>query len=155
VFALLQLSVAPHIAILGVQPDLALLLVTSWGLLSGARWGALWGVAIGVLLDVISGLPVGTLTVGLALAGLLSGAVEGQLFRTYFLLPLIVTAVGTLIYYGCSLGIMTALDWQVNWGESFSRLVLPALAYNVVLSPLVFTPVRWVHRLTQREQMEW
>ena len=154
-FVLLQLSVAPRIAILGVRPDLALLLVTAWGLLRGARWGAALGMATGVLLDVIGGLPVGTLTSGLALAGLISGIGEGHLFRTHFLLPLVATVVGTLVYYGCSLGVMAALDWRVYWGETFSRLIVPAMAYNALLTLPVFVCVRWVHRLTQREQMEW
>lgn len=152
---LLQLVVAPHCAVLGVRPDLPLLLATSWGLLRGPRWGAIWGLGMGVLLDVLAGVPVGVFTVGLAVAGLLSGLGEGHLFRTHFLLPIGVTVLGTLIYYFCGMAVMAAMDWPVHWGDTFTRVVAPAIAFNVVLTPAVFAFARWAHRLTQEEQIGW
>jgi rod shape-determining protein MreD len=59
---LFQTTVMPHIHILGVQPDLLLMVVTSWSLLRGAEAGMLWALIAGVALDLVSGAPFGMST---------------------------------------------------------------------------------------------
>jgi rod shape-determining protein MreD len=152
---LLQFVVAPHVTLMGVHPDLALLVALSWGLLRGPVWGGIFGLGVGVPLDILSGVPVGTFTLGMAVAGFVSGLGEGSLFRTHFLLPPVAVVLGTLLFYLGSLVVMSAMAWPVYWGQTFSRVVAPAMVFNTVLMPFVFVPVRLLHSLTRAEQMAW
>ena len=51
----LQAAIGPHLAILGVAPDLPLVAVLVVAMLSGPTRGAVTGVCVGLLLDVLRG----------------------------------------------------------------------------------------------------
>jgi rod shape-determining protein MreD len=54
-------------AILGVRPNLPLIVVTAWGLLRGSGEGIWWGLGTGLALDLFSGVPLGMFSGGLVL----------------------------------------------------------------------------------------
>ncbi|MDN4552600.1 rod shape-determining protein MreD, partial [Salmonella enterica] len=58
--AILQSTVVPQFRLGGGGPDLIMMAVLSWILLSNAEEGAFWAVVGGIIQDLISGLPTGT-----------------------------------------------------------------------------------------------
>ncbi len=127
-----QTAIAPHLAVLGVRPNLPLIIVTAWGLLRGSGEGVWWGLGAGLALDLFAGMPLGMFTSGLVLAGLVSGLGERQVFRTHFLMPAVMVAVNTLIANLAALGVAKLLDWPVRFGAVMTAAVLPEMMYNIV-----------------------
>jgi len=141
-----QTAIAPHLAILGVRPNLPLLLVTAWGLLRGSGEGIWWGLGAGLALDLFAGMPLGMFATGLVLAGLVAGLGERQVFRTHFLMPAFTVAVNTLLANLAALGVMKLLDWPVHFGAAMTTAVLPEMAYNIVGILLVFPLMAGLNR---------
>lgn len=152
---IVQTALVPYLSTWGVFVDLPLLVVVSWSLLQGRREGLAWGLVAGVGIDVLSGAPFGAATLSLALVGFLTGLGEATVFRTHVALPLLAVFVATIIYDLLFLLIVRFLGQPVAWLDSLFRAVLPSAALNAVLTPLVFLPMRLVHRRFVRKEMEF
>ena len=153
--ALLQTTVMPHLAIRGVFPDLALLVVVSWSLLCGTREGAIWGFIAGLAVDLFSGAPFGAATVSLMAASFLSGLGEVTVVRARFVLPSIVMFAATIIYDLLFLFIVWISGQPVAWLDSLTDIILPTAVLNAVLTPVVFIALRRLHTFFSRAEMEW
>jgi rod shape-determining protein MreD len=145
----------PHLTIMGVKPDLVLLMVISWSLLRGAQEGVIWALVGGMGLDLLSGAPFGTSTVPLVIISLLAGLGELSVFRTRIALPLIATLIATLAYDLFFLLLLYAEGRSIAWADSLIKVVLPSTLFNVLLSPFVYKALYWLHRKTGREEMAW
>ncbi|MFQ5594473.1 MAG: rod shape-determining protein MreD [Anaerolineae bacterium] len=151
--ALIQMTLAPHLSIMGGRPQFMLLTVVSWALLRGGREGAVWGFAGGVMLDLLSGAPFGVITLSLLLVGYLSGLGEINVFRANFLLPAFVVLVATLLYNAVILLLLQLLGQSVLWESALLHVILPTVLLNVLILPLFYLPLRRVHRLAAQPQV--
>ena len=151
----MQATAMPHVTIMGVKPDLVLLMVISWSLLRGAQEGMIWALIGGIGLDLLSGAPFGTFTVILVILSLLAGLGELSVFRTHLALPLVATLIATLAYDLFFLLLLQMKGASIAWADSLIKVVLPSTLFNVSLSPLVYKALYWLHRKTGREEMAW
>lgn len=154
IIALLQSTIVPHLAIWGVFADLPLLVVVSWGLLGGPREGILWGFIAGFAVDLLSGAPFGAATLAMMAVGFLSGLGEAAVFRGHIALPLLIMFLATFLYDLIFLLVVRMSGTPVAWVDSLFRLILPSAILNVVLTPVIFLLVRWLHTRLRRRQME-
>lgn len=145
----------PHLTILGVKPDLLLLVVISWSLLRGAKEGMIWALVGGIGLDLFSGAPFGTSTVALVALSLLAGLGELSVFRTHIALPLIATLIATLAYNLFFLLLLYARGCSIAWTDSLIKVVLPSTLLNVLLAPFIYKALYLLHRRTGPEEMAW
>ncbi len=152
--ALLQSTVMPHCTLLGVHPDLMLMLVTAWSILRGSEEGMLWAVIGGVALDMLSGAPFGVCTLALLIVGFLAGLSRRSVFRSDLLLPLLIVPLATLLYEGMMLLALRALGWPADLRTGVSRVVLPAVLVNTVSMPVVYLLARELHRRTRWEGLD-
>lgn len=150
---IIQTTVMPYVAFLGVKPDLVLLVVISWSLLRGAREGIIWALMGGIGLDLVSAAPFGTCTVILAGLSLLAGLGELSVFRTHLALPLIATLVATLIYDLFFLLFLYMRGCSIVWADTLVKVVLPSALFNVLLSPFIYKALFWLHRRTGPKEM--
>ena len=153
--ALAQTTLSPHLALLGVQPNLMLLAVLSWSLLRGGKEGMLWAFGGGMLLDILSAAPLGASSLSLLLVSFLSGLGKVTVFRTTFSLPLLVTFAGSLLHDSAFLTILYLMGWSVDWPTSLWRLMLPAAGLNMVLMPLIYVLLRSLHERTKETDLAW
>lgn len=153
--AAFQATFAPHLAIMGVRPNLPLVLVTSWGLLRGSAEGIWWGLGVGLATDLFAGTPLGTFATGYVLAGAAAGLGERQVFRTNVLMPMLMAGTGTLLANLSALVVMKTLDWPVYLLPSLMTSILPEMAYNIVLILLVFPVIAWLHRRSLQHADGW
>lgn len=151
----LQVSVAPHLAILGIRPNLPLVVVTAWGLLRGSGEGLWWGLGAGLATDLFAGVPLGTFATGLVLAGGVAGLGERQIFRNNFLMPILMTGLNTLLANLVALGVLRLLEWPVYFGATMKAAVLPEVAYNVGAMVVLFPALAWLSRKTAGEAIGW
>lgn len=150
-----QTALVPYLSMWGIFADLPLLMVVSWSLLQGRREGLVWGFVAGAAIDVLSGAPFGAATVSLSLVGFVAGLGETTVFRTHIALPLLAVFLATIVYDLLFLLIIRTLGQPVMWLDSLIRTVLPSAALNAILTPLIFLPLRFVHRRFVRQEMEF
>lgn len=145
----------PYLTILGVKPDLMLLMVISWSLLRGSKEGMIWALVGGIGLDLLSGAPFGTYTVILVALSLVAGLGQLSVFRTHIALPLIATLIATLVYDLFFLLLLHVRGYSIVWTDSLIKVVLPSALLNVLLSPLAYRALYWLYSKTGREEMAW
>ena len=153
--ALLQTTALPPLTILGIKPELMLLMVLAWSLLRGVEEGLVWAFVGGLILDLFSGGPLGASALALLIVSSLSSLVQGAVTRTSFLLPMGAALVGTLVYQGLVLLVVQLARGDVPWVDSLLRLILPSLAVNTLLMPVMFQVLVWLDRKTGREEIAW
>lgn len=152
---IIQTTTMPHLTIMGVKPDLMLLMVISWSLLRGAQEGMIWALVGGMGLDLLSGAPFGTSTVPLVILSLLAGVGELSVFRTHITLPLLATLIATLAYNLFFLLLLHMQGHSIAWADSLIKVVLPSTLFNLLLAPFVYKALYWLHRKTGREEIAW
>jgi rod shape-determining protein MreD len=150
-----QATAMPHLTILGVKPDLVLLMVISWSLLRGAKEGLIWALVGGIGLDLLSGASFGTSIVPLVILGLMASLGELSVFRTRMALPLVAILIASLVYNLFFLLLLYTEGRSIAWADSLTKVVLPSTLFNVLLSPLVYRALYWLHRKTGREELAW
>jgi len=155
VVALLQATVLPSTTVLGVKPELMLLTVVSWSLLRGAEEGALWAFGGGLMLDLFSGGPFGASALALLMVSFLASLLRGSVTRTSFWLPMASALAGTLFFQGLFLLVIQLTRGYVPWADDFLQVILPSLAVNTLLMPVVFRAFSWLDRKTGREEIGW
>jgi hypothetical protein len=80
---------------------------------------------------------------------------EATVFRTHVILPLATAFFASFVYNLIFLLVLRRLGWPVAWLDDFIKFVLPASLLNVLLTPLVYPAMRWLHRKTGREEIDW
>ena len=136
------------------HPNLMLLTVIAWSLQRGPREGMLWGFTGGLVLDLVSNTPFGVNALLLSLAGFFAGLGEARVFRTNYLLPLFIIVAISLGYFGAQALIFQFTGRSLPWLATLLMVVLPGVAANLLVSPLVFRPLRWLSQHTGREQLQ-
>lgn len=146
---ILQIGVAPYIAIGNVVPNFLLLATVSLALVEGPTYGAVSGFACGFAFDILSSGPVGPMTFVLTLTGFIAGLLEANLFAEGWLMPLTVLAVASLateLAYGVILDVLGA-GGPFLW--SFFRIMLPGALYDTALALLVYP---WLARFLRQDR---
>lgn len=135
--SLLQSVVGPQITLLGVRPDLILVIVLAWTLVYGPREGVVMAFAGGIWLDLFSGGLMGASSLALIAAVLPAGSGYTTLFRTHLAVPLATGVIGTLTFSLVYLGIMYLVGQSGFFVLMLTRLVPPAIFFNTVLILIV------------------
>ncbi len=146
---LLQVAIAPHIAIGRAVPNLFLLVVVTLAFVEGPREGASAGFVAGLLFDLLGTSPVGPAALVLTIVGYTAGALHSHMFAEGWRLPLTVlfiTSISAEVAYGVVLSILGA---GAAFWQSFTSVMLPAAIYNVVLALLVYP---WLARFLRRDR---
>jgi rod shape-determining protein MreD len=146
--AIAQVTLLPLISIAGFKPDLALMVVVSWGMLAPIGEAAQWGFIVGIFLDLASGLPFGIHTLVLTSIGILVGLGQATFFHGNLVAPPIAMIASTLLHSILILGILAFFNWRIDWNDYLLRITLPTAILNTFAMPLVYFPLQQLqHRL--------
>jgi rod shape-determining protein MreD len=97
VAAILQSTLLAKIAVFKAVPDLALCIVVYSAYVNGTMTGQVSGFFSGLLLDFLSSAPLGLNCLIRTLIGALAGIFRGTLFLDFFLLPMILCFLATVL----------------------------------------------------------
>jgi len=135
VAALFQTSAVPAFTVLGVHPNIVLVVLLSWAMVRGLN-------------EAMVLVPMGTLTLGLMDGQLLGAALlaampvvllteirEARIIQGDFLLAVLLIILSTLAYETIFLVILRLTGETVQWWGSFVRLAIPAAIVNALLVP--------------------
>lgn len=95
---ILQTTLFQLLAIRGIFPNTALIIVTSYALLRGSREGAIVGGFTGLLMDIFFSRMIGFYTLLYLAVGLLFGRSQKNFYRENYLLPVIFCAFSTVLF---------------------------------------------------------
>jgi rod shape-determining protein MreD len=147
--------VAVHVAVLGVCPNLVLLVTVSCTLLLGTRHGVLAALAGGLVLDALSGAAFGLSSIALVVVALITGVGEMNLFGSIRALPYLAALLGTAIYHVVMLILMGVGGHDLAWGAAMWRVGMPAMLVNTVGMLVVHSLSRWIYGRFGPRRVEW
>jgi rod shape-determining protein MreD len=135
---LLQSTILGRVAIRGVRPDLAMLVLVFVSLRRGPMVGQVSGFASGFLEDLMNVSPLGFHSLLRTVIGYIFGLLSGNVFIDPFLMPIILAVVATLMK-GIIAGIVSALFGLVSSGFiTFTGRLWIEVGYNGVVAPFLF-----------------
>lgn len=145
----LQVMIAPHVAIFGVTPNLLLLVVITLAFVEGSSAGATVGFIAGLLMDLLSTGPIGAWALVMTVVGYLSGSLRRNLFAEGWLAPVTVGVITALVADFAYLLVVTVIGVGPAFWTALGRLVLPRAVYNAVLVMLVYP---WLARFLRTDR---
>lgn len=145
----LQVMIAPHLAIFGVTPNLLLLVVITLAFVEGSSAGASTGFVAGLLMDLLSTGPIGAWALVMTVTGYLSGSLKRNLFAEGWLAPVTVGIVAALVADLAYLIVVTVIGVGPAFWGALGRLVLPRAVYNAVLVMLAYP---WLARFLRTDR---
>jgi len=148
----LQSTLLHWVALRGVKPDLALIILVYVSVRRGSMTGQLTGFASGILQDLLSLSPVGFHALTRTLIGFLYGRMEGNIFLDPILMPLLLTIIATILKglvasFAVVLFAVAAPGFQVFAGPLWIEV-----GYNAFLAPFLFALLSLVKPLRPRDK---
>jgi rod shape-determining protein MreD len=148
----LQSTLLHRVALRGVKPDLALIILVFTAVRRGSMTGQVAGFASGILEDLLSLSPVGFHALTRTLIGFLFGRMEGNIFLDPILMPLLLTVIATVLK-GLVASIAVALFAIAAPGfRVFAGPLWIEVGYNAFLAPFVFALLGLVKALKPRDK---
>ncbi|MDO8987462.1 MAG: rod shape-determining protein MreD [Coriobacteriia bacterium] len=136
--ALLQVAVAPNLAIGGAVPNFMLLVVVTLALTQGASAGAAAGFVAGLVFDLLGAGPIGPGALVFTVVGHLAGSLSANMFAEGWRLPTTVVLIASLLTELSYGAVLAVLGQGEPFWSTFVAVMLPTAVYNGVLALLVF-----------------
>jgi rod shape-determining protein MreD len=134
----LQAAVLPRFPVLGVAPQLLLLVVLAWTLLHGLAEGMLWALVAGLLLDLFSTSPLGVTTLAMMAAMAVAALIQRSFPGSRLLLPIVLAFVTTAVFWTVNVFLLRLLiplivggATQLSVGALIESNRVPGLAADV------------------------
>jgi rod shape-determining protein MreD len=135
---LLQSTILNRIAIRGVRPDLALIVLIFVSMRRGPMAGQVSGFATGFLEDLMNISPLGFHSLLRTVIGYVYGLLSGNVFIDPILMPIILTVIATILK-GILAGIVSALFGLAASGFiTFTGRLWIEVGYNGAIAPFFF-----------------
>jgi rod shape-determining protein MreD len=144
--AVLQVTLAPRLEILGAFPNFVLLVVVGWTLVRGAGPGIRWAIGGGLLLDLLAPGPLGVHALALAAAAYGTGFLQRSFEPDPVLLPSASAALATVAYNLVLVAVSEALGHPVAFLSALQAWVAPSALYDAALLPPLLLLLRRLDR---------
>ena len=152
---LLNLTIAPYLAVGGAQPDFVLVCAVVWTVVVGIEGGLIWAFIGGLMIDFLAPRPLGatafTLLICVGGASLMGRALE----RFRLLTPVAAVAVFAVVNAMLFLVVYGALRGPIPVPDPLST-VLPGAVYDGVLAALIApAAIAVIARRQDRDRLDW
>ena len=149
ILAVLQTNMFMWFSFHAVLPDLSYIVLVFFGFMYGTMPGQIAGFSSGIVIDFISLSPFGFNALVRTVCGHIVGRFKGSILLDAILLPMAIVAVSMLLkalivlFLSPIIGIPTIITRQ------FSLQGLIEFLFTILISPLLFWPLRGIHNLIQ------
>lgn len=147
IFYLLQCTLFKTLALASVSPNLLLILTFAAGFMGGKKNGMYVGFISGMVLDLFYGDVIGFNTLLLLYIGYINGMFNKMFYDEEITLPILLLVGSEFSYSFISYVFNFLLRGRLDIAYYFVHIMLPELAYTVVVSVLVY---RLLLRLNRR-----
>lgn len=150
---ILQTTLFQYIAIVGVKPNTALLIIISYAILRGDIEGALVGFFAGFIQDIFFGQILGMFALFWAFTGYVCGKPFKDFFPENYLMPVALASICMLANELAFYSVDFLLTGKREIYFYFSKIILPETLYTTVLSLFVYRFIYGInHRLESYER---
>jgi rod shape-determining protein MreD len=139
---MVQAAVVPHLSIMGVRPDVVLIVAALFGFAYGPQAGGLAGFLGGLFSDLLTGSAVGVGLLSKSAVGFFAGMVQRTIFVQSVALPMLAIFIATWIHEFIYVGFLFLFGNTIPIKILFLNIVLPSAIYNAICTPPVFFAVR-------------
>ncbi len=139
---LIQLTLINSITILGLKPDLIMVVVVVFSLLRGAKEGTISGFASGLLQDIFSTGLLGMNALAKMVIGFFCGIIKEKIFREHilFIIP-VITFIASFMQSILMFFLLRAFGIEYDLAWSLKQVALPEALYSSLLSPFIFLAI--------------
>lgn len=135
---ILQTTLFRALAIRGVLPNTALVIVVSYALLRGSREGAFVGIGAGVLQDVFFRGAIGFYAVLYPLLAVLFGRIQRDFYRENYILPVLLCGIAACLYETAVYTVGFVFQGTGNLLYFLFRVMLPEMVYTAVVTVPIY-----------------
>ena len=135
---ILQTTLFRLLAIQGIFPNTALIIVTSYALLRGSKEGAIIGGCCGLVMDVFFSKMIGFYTLLYLAIGLLFGRSQKTFYRENYILPVIFCTISTVLYQAVLYITGFVFRGEGNLLFFLFSVLVPELVYTAVVTILIY-----------------
>jgi rod shape-determining protein MreD len=147
--ALVQATFFPALDLLGIVPDLALVLLLIWSATRGVSEGLVWAFGLGLWMDLLAMDPLGSHSLAFMVVAVIGGLTGGRLLRSGFVLPML-TVFGATLAYDVVTAIVAIFGGESVDAAGMLRMTLTASLLNALLVPFAYVFLlavdRWIPR---------
>ena len=138
----IQLTLINSVAILGLKPDLIMVVVVVFSLLKGEKEGAISGFASGLLQDIFSTSLLGINALAKTVIGFTCGILKEKIFHEHilFIIP-VITFIASFMQSILIFWLLRAFGIEYNLTWSLKQIALPEALYSSLLSPFIFLAI--------------
>ncbi len=141
---ILQTTIGKWIAFGSVSPNLLIILVAAFGFMCGSSCGLLTGFFAGLLWDLFYGDIIGFHALIFMYIGYMNGAFKQIFYKEDIKLPLILIMVSDFLYGIVIYVLQFLLRGRFDFPHYMMYVILPEVVYTVLLTMLVYPPIRTV-----------
>ncbi|MBA7585768.1 rod shape-determining protein MreD [Candidatus Atribacteria bacterium 1244-E10-H5-B2] len=145
---LIQLTIINSITILGLKPDLIMVVVVVFSLLKGEKEGTISGFASGLLQDIFSIGLLGMNALAKTAIGFTCGMLKEKIFHEHilFIIP-VITFIASFMQSILIFLLLRAFGIEYNLAWSLKQVALPEALYSSLLSPFIFLAINKLFRM--------
>lgn len=133
----LQATVFRYLAILGVKPDVLLILIISFALLNGINEGIVLSLFGGLLEDILFNNAIGFVAISLLIVAYLSGLLGKNVFKENTFVAFVFVFLGTILYNLIMVFSMLLMKYELNPSLLFNIIIVQAV-YNSIITIFVY-----------------
>ena len=144
----IQLTLINSVTILGLKPDLIMVVVVVFSLMKGEKEGAISGFASGLLQDIFSTSLLGINALAKTVIGFICGILKEKIFHEHilFLIP-VITFIASFIQSMIIFLLLRAFGIEYNLAWSLKQIALPEALFSSLLSPFIFLAINKLFRM--------
>lgn len=141
----LQSTLFTFFKIMGVVPDVLMVLVIFLALFTGPFKGGISGFIAGLLEDIVRGEFIGLNAFIKMCIGALVGLIERRVYKENFLVPTLTVLVGTLLGGVLFLLLSHSFGLEIPLASGVRFIVLPMCLYNSIVGVFIYKPLYKLH----------
>ncbi len=149
----MQSTVFQALSLASVSPNILLIITSSLGFMRGEKEGLFVGFLSGLLMDIFFGQLFGFYALLYMFIGYGSGLFHMMFYDEDIKMPMIWIALSELVYGLSVYFFMFLMRSKFEFVYYFNHIILPELIYTVVLTILMYRPIRryndWVETLDE------
>lgn len=149
---IIQTAILPRLPILGVMPQLGLLVAVAWGLSRDIPEGAVWGFVAGFFYDLFSISPMGANALAIMTAVVAVTLIRERLPSSRFFLPMLLSAFSMLVYL-LVYSIIVALLGQIITANTASTWLTIIFVHGLLILP-IYWPIYQLEQFLNPRRVE-
>ena len=149
IFAILQTNVFSWLSFHAVLPDFSYIVLIYFSFMYGTMPGQIAGFSSGLIIDFISLSPLGFNAFIRTVCGHIVGRFKGSILLDILLLPMAVIGISMILKALVVLVLSPIVGFPAIISRQFSLQGLIEFLFTILISPLIFWPLRGIHYLIQ------